>query len=146
MKRIIFITFFVWMAWFFFGSRVCANVKLPKKSCIDLTNAIRRKHQLPELKHDSALMRAAQKQANYMARHRMVSHFGVGHSDLTQRLCQQKFQGKTYGEVVGKNSSHHQHIVVLWMKSPPHRRILLNKKYKFMQKMNKLLIIHQSLI
>lgn len=80
---------------------------------IRLTNCYRNKHGLPSLKIDPAAMKFAHNWSGVMARGRMVHSRGP------------------YGENICKGYSTPEAAVQAWIRSPPHRRNMLNSRYTY---------------
>ena len=103
-----------------------------KSRQVKIINHYRKKHGLKPLKAYYALDRLAKTHSSYMAKHKTCNHDGFNHRSIKVR----KITGSGY---VGENCykypahSYNKRIAVKlvngWMKSPGHRRNLLNPNY-----------------
>jgi len=104
----------------------------PSKTVIAMLNAVnrvRRKYGRRSLRLNGRLMAAAQRHSRDMARHKRMSHRGSNGSSLGDRTRKQGYSGGIAENVAyGQNTV--RDVMVSWMKSPGHRRNLLNPKYK----------------
>lgn len=96
---------------------------------LKLVNGVRRKRGVPPLRLDARLTAAAQAHSNDMARRRRISHKGSDGSTATQRSRRQGYQGQA-GENVASGQTSVKAVMVAWMRSPRHRRNILNRAYK----------------
>jgi uncharacterized protein YkwD len=106
--------------------------KAPKLSAdeqeiLDLTNKERKKHDLPPLRPNALLLKAARQHTRNMARQTKMAHVldGKGPAD---RVRAAGYRYSFVGENVGYGASPEQ-MVQVWMKSKPHRANILNKRY-----------------
>lgn len=84
----------------------------------DLTNQTREAHDMPSLKVDDALSKAAQTQASLMCRNRALIHTQT----LSDRLLHLNYFGSV-GENIARSKT--QNVMNVWMKSDVHRKNLL---------------------
>ena len=102
------------------------------------TNRARQKHKLASLQRYLALESAAQKHSNWMARTRRFSHQGRQGSKPHQRMVAETFGGSTTGENIYQFPVRRDHkklaenLVDGWMKSPGHRKNILNPGFKYL--------------
>jgi uncharacterized protein YkwD len=100
-------------------------------------NAERGSHGLRALRVDPRLALAARRHSRDMVRHRYFAHRAPSGSDPAQRIGQTGYLsdalpwlvGETLAWGTGGGASPHG-IVLAWMHSPPHRRILLRGRYR----------------
>ncbi|MFO0822058.1 MAG: CAP domain-containing protein [Gemmataceae bacterium] len=106
------------------------ELKLSKdeQGVIDLTNAERKKADLPPLKADPLLMEAARSHAANMAKQNMLAH----ELDGKQPADRVKSTGYKYG-YVGENVAWNQktpaQVLESWMNSEGHKANILKKEY-----------------
>ena len=123
------------------------DTKAVEKSILYYTNRERRKEGLPSLDGDKSLISAARNHSRWMADTGYFDHVGAKHSDPTDRV-----QKAGYSGVAGENIWHMQSYngkglsyreshrwgdpqtlgkvaVRVWMKSPGHRKNLLNSEW-----------------
>jgi uncharacterized protein YkwD len=80
---------------------------------IEEHNVVRNNHGLPILKIDNNLMMEANTHAKWMATHEMLKHSNICNG--AESIAQAEVTPKT--------------MIQLWMRSPGHRRNILNPKY-----------------
>jgi uncharacterized protein YkwD len=93
---------------------------------VKATNRVRRAHKLPPLKVNAKLTKAALGHARNMARKGRMTHVlnGQGPGD---RIRQAGYQWSVYAENVAWGWKGVKRVMRGWMKSPPHRKNLLNR-------------------
>jgi uncharacterized protein YkwD len=96
---------------------------------LHLTNMMRTEHKLQPLKLNWDLTLIAREQSTSMAKHRQLSHT-VGGQTLEHRIKKSGYIYRTIGENVARSKNSPSHIVGLWMKSPAHRKNILNPQFK----------------
>ena len=96
-------------------------------------NRVRRRHGLGAVKADPRLTRMAGRFARTMVARRFFSHVSPGGSTLQDRLRVAGYRGRAAGEVLawgqGRLASPRS-AVRSWLRSPPHRRVLLGRDYR----------------
>jgi uncharacterized protein (TIGR03000 family) len=99
-----------------------------EKAILDLTNAERKKKDLPELKPNPKLFAAARKHSENMARLEKLAHEleGKKPSDRTKAAG---YAGGFIGENVAYGPTNAEEVVTGWMNSEGHRANLLNKNF-----------------
>jgi uncharacterized protein YkwD len=75
------------------------------------------------------LTRAAQAHSADMARTRHLGHTGTDGSSPQQRMLAAGYRPRHSGEVVAADTDTASATVKMWMKSPPHRHIILTCRY-----------------
>jgi len=93
-------------------------------------NRVRRRHGLASVERDARLARAASRYAQAMVAGRFFSHTSPGGSTLHDRLRAAGYRGVAAGETLawaeGRLAAPRA-IVRSWMRSGPHRRVLLGR-------------------
>lgn len=97
---------------------------------LDLTNIERRRVGYPALSLNSQLIAAAQAHSEKMARHNQLKHQLPGELKLGDRISQAGYRWSAVAENIGWNYQTPEDAIEGWMKSPGHRKNLLNPKYK----------------
>ncbi len=109
-----------------------AEPKLSKEEqlLVDLTNKARAKEKLPEVKVNALLMKAAQGHSANMAKQHKLTHELDG-KRVKDRLDDLKYDWELCGENVGNlnNLKLLQGLFDSWMKSPEHRKNILQKEF-----------------
>lgn len=97
----------------------------------DLTNAQRKRRGLRPLRVNAALTRAAQMQAEQMARLGRLDHElpEAGYPTVRQRLAAVAYDWQAYGENLARAQRTAAEVVEAWMQSPGHRRNLLSERF-----------------
>jgi uncharacterized protein YkwD len=106
------------------ASRIAADI-------VDLTNVERNRHDRTPVRANSRLMRAAQIQAEQMARARTMAHV-LPHADYPRpadRLAAAKYRWQTYGENVALGQSTADQVLKEWMRSRGHRMNILKSDF-----------------
>ena len=106
-----------------------AKLSKEEETLLDLTNAVRKKHDLPPLKANAVLTQVARGHSANMAKHLKMAHVLDG-KDPADRV---KDAGYVYA-VVGENVATARNrtmrdIFEKWMDSPDHRANILKKEY-----------------
>jgi uncharacterized protein YkwD len=109
------------------ASRMAADV-------IDLTNVERTRQHRAALRASPRLMRAAQIQAEQMARARHLAHIlpKAAYPSAKDRLAAADYRWRTYGENVALGQSGAADVVRSWMHSRGHRTNILNAGFSEM--------------
>ena len=97
-------------------------------------NEARATHGRPPLLRSAVLTRPAHQQSMFVARRGAMGHEGPDGSPFYVRLYRAGFPrtkavGETMGMVGGCSTAASARIVQMWLHSPPHRRILLSRRY-----------------
>jgi uncharacterized protein YkwD len=105
-------------------SRVAADV-------ITFTNVVRTHYQRPALRANPRLMRAAQLQAEQMARARRMAHVlpGAQYPRMVDRIAAADYRWYTVGENVAFGQPGAAQVVDSWMHSRGHRANILNDAF-----------------
>ncbi len=94
---------------------------------LDAVNAQRRAHRLAPLAFDGRLAETAAVQARDLARRGELDHRGSDGSSAGDRAIRAGYRWSVIAENLALTSSSSPRVVVgLWMRSPGHRRNLLN--------------------
>jgi uncharacterized protein YkwD len=98
---------------------------------VDLTNVERTRHGRMGLRANSRLMRAAQIQAEQMARAGQLAHVlpSAAYPRSEDRLAATDYRWQTYGENVALGQSNATEVLKSWMHSPGHRTNILNRDF-----------------
>ena len=102
-----------------------------------LLNVERRQRGIGPLRHDARLATAATRHSRDMVRRRYFSHFSPGGSDMVDRIRRTRYTRSARSWSVGENiawGAQHmgtpRSIVRIWMNSAPHRRNILNRRFR----------------
>jgi len=95
---------------------------------LQLNNVERHKSGVPELILDSRLCKAAQIQADYMAKMKIITHVGEGGTTPGNRLSSTGFKAQNTAENIGARSDAATFVEVC-MNSQYHRINMLARKY-----------------
>jgi uncharacterized protein YkwD len=100
-------------------------------SLFDLTNGERAKASTPALQSSSALMRAAQLQADQMAAARQMAHTlpSAPYPTMEDRLNAVGYQWQSAGENIAAGYATAAQAMSGWMDSPDHRANILNTNF-----------------
>jgi uncharacterized protein YkwD len=90
-----------------------------------LHNQERSRAGLLALTMDTRLMRAAQIQAQYMARYKKATHQGHKGTTPAQRVQQQGYHAMQMAENVAAGQATAEAVLQAWLHSPPHRQNIL---------------------
>jgi uncharacterized protein YkwD len=101
-----------------------------EQQLLDLTNQERKKEKLPLLQPNAVLFATARGHAANMAKQGKMVHMLDG-KDVYQRLDKAGYDWQIAGENLGqtKNATLEE-VLTGWMKSPGHRKNILNKKFR----------------
>lgn len=91
-------------------------------------NATRQKHLLQPFQHDERLQKAAQNQADYLARTGQFGHEFGGETMFPRRISAVGFEGSA-GENLGVGYGSIGEAIDGWLKSPKHREIFMRARY-----------------
>lgn len=103
-----------------------------------LVNAERRRRGLRPLRYDRRLAKAASRHARDMVRNRYFSHDSPDGRDFVERIMRTRYvRSRRGGWVLGENLAwgsgslaSPRAIVRAWMRSPGHRRNVLNRRFR----------------
>lgn len=117
------------------AASACAGARAPVRSNLAraasathcLVNAARARSGLPGLRDAGALDHAAGAHARDMVRRDFFDHVSPGGSTPKQRARSAGYGGSSIGETIAWSSgaATPAAIVAMWMRSPPHRQVLL---------------------
>ena len=96
-------------------------------------NRVRRRHGLAPVSADARLIRMARGFARTMVARRFFSHVGPGGATLSARRRAAGYRGRAIGEVLAWGEGRYaspRAAVRSWLRSPPHRRVLLSPSYR----------------
>jgi uncharacterized YkwD family protein len=96
---------------------------------IELTNAQRRQHGLPDLKADTQLSGVAQKKSVDMKQNNYFSHTSPTYGSPFDMMRDFGVSYKTAGENIAQGQQTPELVVDAWMKSQGHRENILSAKY-----------------
>lgn len=113
-----------------FASPVSANDELTadEKRVIELLNAERAKADLPPLKANAKLMKAARAHSANMAGQKQLAHDLDGKGP-GERLEDVGYTHAGWGENCAAGQRTPADAITCWMNSPPHKSNMLNKNY-----------------
>jgi uncharacterized protein YkwD len=94
-----------------------------------LTNHKRKKRGLKPLTMNKDLAEVARAQSNDMAQHHHLSHTVQG-KHLGFRIRQSGYSYRAVGENIAMSKGTFKHVIRMWMKSPVHRKNILNRHYE----------------
>src|SRR3954463_4616219 len=107
------------------GASPAQAVTRPEKRLLRLIDGARRSHGLPALRDSRPLCRSARRYSRYMLAHDYFGHLSTiragGHFSLK-------------GEALAGYSGWRlrpRHVLRLWLKSPPHRALVLSRRMRF---------------
>lgn len=92
---------------------------------LSLVNQIRRAQGIREVTHNAALHRAARLHSEDMADRGFISHTGSNGSHPGQRIREQGYLYRTFGENVASGQRTPESVMNAWMNSPGHRANIL---------------------
>jgi uncharacterized protein YkwD len=95
-----------------------------------LTNAAREKQGLTPLRLNEALTKAAQAHADDMAKKGYFSHEAPDGTDMVVRIDRVGYRYRGIAENIAMGQRSPQQAVDGWLKSPGHRRNMLNASYR----------------
>jgi uncharacterized protein YkwD len=100
-----------------------------EQELIDLTNAERKKAELPPLKANDKLMAAARAHAENMAKQDVLKH-KLDDKEPTDRAKDVGYKYSRLAENIEKNGRTPAEAMKDWMGSPPHKENILGKDYQ----------------
>jgi uncharacterized protein YkwD len=100
-----------------------------RNSVLYLVNQQRQRYGRRPLRFDSKLTRAAQSHSEDMARYRRISHVGSDGSSVGMRVKRTGYRYRNVAENVAQGQDTSREVMISWMRSPDHRRNLLNSSY-----------------
>ena len=104
-----------------------------RSALLCLVNHKRAANGLGSIKLDRRMQRAATRHARDMVRNHYFAHQRSGGPDLTERLRRARWHGSAWGETIAYGCGRAgtpRATVRTWMRSPPHRAILLSGRYR----------------
>jgi uncharacterized protein YkwD len=114
-----------------------ANAATVRHATLCLLNRQRVRHGLPRLHEHRSLNHAARKYAGLMVRQGFFDHVSPGGSTMAQRIKRTSYLRGVHGWSLGENlawgsgsSATPAQIVNAWMKSPGHRRNILDRSFR----------------
>lgn len=99
-----------------------------EQALIELTNAERKKADLPQLRADPKLMSAARSHALNMAKQSTLSHELDGKT-MTDRIKAEGYEFSRAGENIAWNDATPKAALATWMGSAPHKENILTKEF-----------------
>ena len=96
-------------------------------------NRARRHHGLAPVSAHARLTRMARGFARTMVARRFFSHVGPGGATLSVRQRAAGYRGRSIGEILAWGEGRYaspRAAVRSWLRSPPHRRVLLGRNYR----------------
>lgn len=102
----------------------------PGQQVVEGINTERRARKLAPLTVDARLVRAAQRHARDMARHRFLEHTGSDGSSMTDRIEQAGYRWLSASENVAAGQETAARVVAAWLDSPNHRRNMLDSEVR----------------
>jgi uncharacterized protein YkwD len=120
------------------GARpTAANAARVRHATLCLLNRQRAAHGLPRLREQRSLAHAARSYAHQMVRHRFFDHVSPSGSTMAQRVKRTRYLRGVRGWSLGENlawgagsSATPANIVRAWMRSPGHRRNILDGTFR----------------
>ncbi len=110
-----------------FARKSFAGIKLDARKAQRLINAYRKAHNLPPLKLNARLTRAAMMHSKDLARFDRISHHGSDGSDPWDRVQRTGYRAKLAAENVGTGQASLEEVLKGWKESPGHNANLLLK-------------------
>jgi uncharacterized protein YkwD len=101
-----------------------------EKEVIRLTNLERAKHDLPALKSNAELNRAADNHAEKMADKGFFSHYGRDGSKPWDRAEDVGYDSRGFGENIARGQRTPEEVVDAWMNSSGHRANILSSRFE----------------
>lgn len=95
-----------------------------------LTNAAREREGLPPLRLDAALNKAAQGHADDMAKRDYFDHASPEGGTMVSRIEKVGYRYRGIAENIAMGQTSAKQAVDGWLKSPGHRRNMLNRDYR----------------
>lgn len=100
-----------------------------EKQILDITNAIRSRHELQTLEWDERTAEVAYAHSKDMAIEDYFSHESEKHGDLSERLKAAEILYQLAGENIAANYTDGPAVVEGWLNSESHREALLNEEF-----------------
>jgi uncharacterized protein YkwD len=103
-----------------------------EREVVQRVNAIRAERGLPSVRVADTLVQAARRHSRAMIAHDEFSHESPGNGESFDRRLRRFHQARVLGETLGWGSGSYgtpAGVVQLWMDSPPHRAILLDRAF-----------------
>lgn len=100
-----------------------------EKQILDITNAIRVRHELPTLEWDEKTAEVAYSHSKDMAIEDYFSHESDQYGDLSERLKAAEILYQLAGENIAANYTDGPAVVEGWLNSESHREALLNEEF-----------------
>lgn len=94
----------------------------------ELINNLRSARNLQTVSSDPALQKAARTQARLMARHQKMQHTTAAGTRFVSRMKKVGYS-RAAGENIASGYDTIEKTMDAWMRSPPHRKILLEKRF-----------------
>jgi len=95
------------------------------RALYDLHNKTRSVYDLPALVINGDLADAAQKHADWMAAHGVLSHIGEGGSTVGQRVSREGYYWRAVGENIAAGQRTAEEVMKAWMNSSGHKANIL---------------------
>lgn len=99
-----------------------------EQAVLELTNAERKKEDLPALKPSPKLFAAARGHSRNMAAQEKLAH-DLDDKTFADRIMDTDYRFKAGGENVAWNDATPKEVVAAWMNSPPHKANILSKDF-----------------
>lgn len=100
-----------------------------ERQVLDYTNQIREQQGCGPLRLDTALVKAAGKQASDMVRRHYMDHTNPDGQDPGDRMAAAGYRGSSWGENIAAGYDSAQKVVAAWMQSDGHRKNILNCRF-----------------
>ena len=111
-------------------SSLCADISAQR--IIVLTNEVRQQYNLPLVKEDLLLNKAAEEKAQDMFKNKYFSHYSPAGTSPWYWIDKSGYNYYYAGENLAMNFLDTEEVIKGWLNSPSHRENLLNKDYKDM--------------
>jgi len=111
-------------------SSLCADISAQR--IIVLTNEVRQQYNLPLVKEDLLLNKAAEEKAQDMFKNKYFSHYSPAGTSPWYWIDKSGYDYYYAGENLAMNFLDTEEVIKGWLNSPSHRENLLNKDYKDM--------------
>ena len=111
-------------------SSLCADISAQR--IIVLTNEVRQQYNLPLVKEDLLLNKAAEDKAQDMFKNKYFSHYSPAGTSPWYWIDRSGYDYYYAGENLAMNFLDTEEVIKGWLNSPSHRENLLNKDYKDM--------------
>lgn len=103
-----------------------------EREVVQRVNALRAERGLPAVRIVDTLVQAARRHSRAMISHDEFSHESPGNGEAFDRRIRRFHQARLLGETLGWGSGAYgtpAGVVELWLDSPPHRAILLDRAF-----------------